>query len=155
MKVNITSGIYADNDGDFRTSYPKNYIPVPKSTNINTGYLKPGYGIVEFGSGSGTDRGGINWNGVHYRVMGTDLVKILEDGSNSSVATVVGTENVKLQYSFDYLSFLSNGILNIVQYSCKKGSNSWSSSSEISKILAPIPNLELKSSVVLRIILPL
>lgn len=113
MKVNITSGIYADNEGDFRTSYPKNYIPVPKSTNINTGYLRPGYGIVEFGSGPGTDRGGINWNNVHYRVMGTKLIKIDSVGNNTEIADVLGSDNVRLQYSFDYLSYLSNGVLNV------------------------------------------
>jgi len=71
MQIPIVNGIYTDEVADFRTSYPKNLIPVPKQQGISTGYLRPADGIVEFGTGPGIDRGGINWNGVYYRVRGS------------------------------------------------------------------------------------
>jgi hypothetical protein len=80
MQIPILSGIYSDPAGDFRTSLPKNMIPVSKEQGISKGYLRPADGITEFGTGPGTDRGGINWNGILYRVMGTKLVKVAADG---------------------------------------------------------------------------
>ena len=76
VQIPIISGIYADGSADFRTSYPRNLVPVPKETGISEGYLRPADGIVELGTGPGVSRGGINWNGVLYRVMGTKLVSI-------------------------------------------------------------------------------
>jgi hypothetical protein len=64
MQIPILNGIYADAAPDFRTSYPKNLVPVPKQTGISAGYLRPADGVVEAGTGPGVGRGGINWNGV-------------------------------------------------------------------------------------------
>jgi len=63
VKIPILNGIYTDKNADFRTSYPRNMVPVPKDTGINNGYLKPADGIKLFADGVGVDRGGINWNG--------------------------------------------------------------------------------------------
>jgi hypothetical protein len=76
MQIPIVSGIYTNDAADFRTAYPKNLIPVVKQQGITNGYLRPADGIVSLGTGPGLDRGGINWNGVLYRVMGTKLVNI-------------------------------------------------------------------------------
>ena len=78
MNIPIVNGIYTDKNSDFRVSYPKNLIPIPERQGISEGYLRPGEGITAFtGSGPGIDRGGINWNGVCYRVMGSQLVSIM------------------------------------------------------------------------------
>jgi len=59
------------------TAYPLNFIPVPKEQGISKGYLRPADGIVQFGIATeGADRGGINWDGSYYRVMGSKLIKI-------------------------------------------------------------------------------
>lgn len=112
MQIPILSGIYTDNDSDFRTSYPRNLVPVMKSTGISEGYLRPSDGIVEFGTGPGIDRGGINWNGTCYRVMGARLVRINADGTTTNIG-YVGNDNksVTLDYSFDRLAIASNGSL--------------------------------------------
>ena len=82
MQVAILSGIYAEGASpDFRTSYPRNLVPVPKETGISGGYLRPADGIADAGSGHGICRGGINWNGAMYRVMGTKLCRIGADGA--------------------------------------------------------------------------
>lgn len=111
MQIPILNGIYTNNTPDFRTSYPRNLIPVPKQQGISNGYLKPAEGIVLWGTGTGIDRGGINWNGVCYRVMGYDLVVVDAGGYVSSVGKVYGTGQVIFDYSFDYLAVMSGGKL--------------------------------------------
>lgn len=111
MQIPILNGIYTDQASDIRTSYPRNLVPVPKSNGISNGYLRPAPGIIQFGTGPGLDRGGINWNGVYYRVMGTKLVRIDSGGAYTEIGDVGGTTQVTMDYSFTYLAIASNGNL--------------------------------------------
>lgn len=113
MQIPILNGIYTDNGPDFRTSYPVNMVPVPKNSGISSGFLRPGDGIVANGSGPGIDRGGINWNGVCYRVMGTKLVTVANSGAVTVLGDVGGPVNtlVSFDYSFDRLAIASGGRL--------------------------------------------
>lgn len=111
MQIPILNGIYTDGVSDFRTSYPRNLIPVPKQQGVSEGYLRPAEGIVKLGDGPGIDRGGINWNGVCHRVMGTKLVRVDSDGSTYTLADVDGSGQVTLDYSFDRLAIASGGKL--------------------------------------------
>jgi hypothetical protein len=109
VQIPIVNGIYTDNGPDFRTSYPVNMIPVPKSNGISEGFLRPADGLVANGTGPGIDRGGINWNGICYRVMGSKLVTV----SSTGVITILGDVEsngklVTLDYSFDLLAIASN-----------------------------------------------
>jgi hypothetical protein len=109
MQIPILNGIYTDEDSDFRVAYPKNLIPVPVEHGISGGYLRPADGIVQFGdTPPGIGRGGINWNGVQYRVMGTSLVSIDALGAVTNYGTIPGTDRVTLDYSFDYLSIAAD-----------------------------------------------
>jgi len=112
VQIPIINGIYTDSSPDFRTSYPVNLVPVPKANGISEGYLRPADGLVANGTGPGTDRGGINWNNVCYRVMGSKLVSV----SSTGVITILGDVGddgrlVTLDYSFDRLAIASNGNL--------------------------------------------
>jgi hypothetical protein len=113
MQIPILSGIFTDNGPDFRTSYPVNLVPTPKASGISSGYLRPGDGIVANGTGPGTDRGGINWEGKLYRVMGTKLVEIASNGTVTVLGDVGGPvdELVTFDYSFDRLAIASGGRL--------------------------------------------
>jgi hypothetical protein len=112
MQIPIVDGIYADEASDFRTSYPRNMIPVPKKQGVSNGYLRPADGIVALGSGGpGIDRGGINWEGTCYRVMGHRLVSITADGTVTDRGFVGGTGHVTLDYSFNHLGIASGGKL--------------------------------------------
>jgi hypothetical protein len=111
MQIPILSGIYTDNTPELRTSYPVNLIPVPAKTGISAGFLKPAEGIVSNGTGTGTDRGGIEWDGVCYRVMGTKLVRVDSDGTVTTLGDVGGSELVSMDYSFDRLAIASGGNL--------------------------------------------
>jgi hypothetical protein len=109
MQIPILNGIYTDSEPDFRISYPVNLVPVSLSNGISAGYLRPGEGLVEEGTGPGSDRGAINWNNKLYRVMGSKLVYI----SATGVLTVIGDvgndgKPVTFDYSFDRLAIASN-----------------------------------------------
>jgi hypothetical protein len=88
-------------------------MPVPKESGISSGFLRPADGIVANGTGPGVDRGGINWNGVCYRVMGTKLVSIDIDGVVIVLGDVGGPVEtlVTFDYSFDRLAIASGGRL--------------------------------------------
>lgn len=106
-QVSILSGTYTDSAGDFRSSYPVNLVPVPKDNGIANGYLRPADGIVKYGEGLGVDRGGINWRGTHYRVQGTKLVRISQEGVVIVLGDVGGSGQVTFDYSFDRLGIVS------------------------------------------------
>ena len=111
--IPIVSGIYTDNGPDLRVSYPVNMVPTPINSGAGNLFLRPGDGLVQSVTGPGPDRGGINWNGVHYRVMGSKLVTI----SSNNVVTVLGDvggaddQLVVMDYSFDLLGIVSNNAL--------------------------------------------
>ncbi|MBT8342935.1 MAG: packaged DNA stabilization protein gp10 [Desulfatitalea sp.] len=113
MQISIIPGIYSDENADFRKQYPRNLIPVAFDSGISQAYLRPADGIVGFGTtGPGCDRGGINWNGVCYRVMGSKLVSVSDTGTVTIIGDVGGTDShVKMDYSFDHLAVVSDGNL--------------------------------------------
>lgn len=113
MQIPILNGIYADATPELRTAYPVNMVPVPKQSGISNGFLRPGDGIVANGTGPGTDRGGINWRGICYRVMGTKLVTVASNGAVTVLGDVGGPVNtlVTFDYSFDQLAIASGGRL--------------------------------------------
>jgi hypothetical protein len=112
VQIPILNGIYTDNSPDFRTSYPVNMVPVPKGNGISQGFLRPGDGIVANGTGPGIDRGGINWNGICYRVMGSKLVTVAANGAVTVLGDVGNNGTyVTMDYSFDRLAIASAGDL--------------------------------------------
>jgi hypothetical protein len=112
MQIPIIKGVYSGENADYKTSFPLNMMPVIQNTGISKGYLRPVEGIVEIGRGPGISRGAINWNGVHYRVMGNLLCSITEDGTVTSIGNV-GDDGgkVTMDYSFDRLAITSEGNL--------------------------------------------
>jgi len=108
MQIPILNGVYTDRASNVRTSYPRNLVPVPKSSGVSDGFLRPADGIIGVASGTGIDRGGIEWNGVLYRVLGTKLCSISEGFTITELGDVGGTGQVTLDYSFDYLAIASS-----------------------------------------------
>ncbi len=110
MQIPIISGIYTDADADFRISYPINMRPVVQDTGVAAGYLRPVEGATQIGSdGPGVSRGAINWDGVHYRVMGDQLCSIDDIGTVTQHGSVGDDgKQVTMVYSFDILAIASN-----------------------------------------------
>lgn len=111
MQIPILSGVYVGQQADIRTSYPRNLVPVPKSSGVSEGFLRPADGIEAFATGLGPDRGGICWNGECYRVSGTKLIKVAADGVVTELGDVGGTTQVTMDYGFGRLSIASGGVL--------------------------------------------
>lgn len=111
MKLSILSGIYADQSANWRSSYPRNLVPVPKAQGISDGYLRPADGIVSLGSAPGVSRGGILWQGLVYRVLGTKLCTVAAGGAVSILGDVGGAGPCRMDYSFDRLGIVSGGNL--------------------------------------------
>lgn len=90
MQIPFASGSYTDVGAEFRTSYPRNLVPVLKETGISKMFLRSAEGLSRFDAGApaltGSDRGGINWAGTCYRVIGTNFVSV----SASGVVKVLG-----------------------------------------------------------------
>jgi hypothetical protein len=108
VQIPILSGIYTDNGPDVRISYPVNMVPVPTDNGVSSGFLRPADGLVELGTGPGVDRGGIEWRGVCYRVMGTKLVSIDVGGTVTVIGDVGEGGTVSFTYGFDRLAIASN-----------------------------------------------
>jgi hypothetical protein len=108
MQVAILSGVYTDEAPDFRTSYPRNMVPVPKAQGISNGYLRPADGITQLATAPGLDRCGINWNGVCYRVHGNKLITVGESGAITELGDIPGTGQVIFDYSFDRLAIAAD-----------------------------------------------
>lgn len=109
-KIPILSGIYATPGPDFRQSYPVNMMPVPLMTGINDGYLRPADGIVEVYEGPGHDRGGICWNGRHYRAMGTQLID-MSGLVPMPIGNISDGSRANFDYGPTYLAVASGGLL--------------------------------------------
>jgi hypothetical protein len=116
----ILSGIYTDAAADFRTAYPTNLIPVPKPTGIADGYLRTAEGIrtyapTTFNTSFGIDRGGYNYKGRCFRVLGNSLYRVDDNGDGTGTATVLRTfgfgDQVTFDQSFDRLILVINGQL--------------------------------------------
>jgi hypothetical protein len=110
MQIPILTGIYTDALADVRTSYPVNLQPVPKQTGLSSDFLRLADGVVQAGGDiPGIDRGGIEWNGIHYRVAGNSLIRVNANASTTTIGTVAGTEQVIFDYSFNELAVCAGG----------------------------------------------
>lgn len=109
MQIPLLSGIYSDANADWRSSYPINCQIVPKDTGISKGYLLNAPGLSQFGSGAGASKGGINWNGLYYRVAGTAFERVNANGTVTNLGTVASGSVARFDYSFDYLAVVVGG----------------------------------------------
>ena len=112
MQIPILQGVFTDSGPDIRRSYPVNLVPTVLPNGVSNGYLRPAEGISPLTSALvGFDRGGINWNGTCYRVVGELLYAIYEDGSTLIIGSVGLGGQCTFDYSFDYLAIASGGRL--------------------------------------------
>lgn len=110
-QLSILSGIKAPRGVEFDRSFPVNLEPILVDTSISKGQLRLAPGAVSFATGPGVNRGGVNWRGLHYRVMGTKLCMISAQGDVTEIGDVGGTGRVKFAYSFDRLAIKSGTTL--------------------------------------------
>lgn len=111
MQIPLVSGIRVDSTPDLRTALPRNYAPIPKQNGVSQGYMRPCDGATTTGTGPGIGRGGHNWNGTLYRVLGTKLCSVDASGNATVLGDVGGSGQVTMDHSFDRLAIASNGTL--------------------------------------------
>lgn len=111
MQIPILSGVYTDQDSNYRVAYPVNLVPVAQPQGVSAGYLRPADGIEYIADAPGVDRGGILWNGVCYRVAGSKLIVVNENNTITELGDVGGSGQVSMDYSFDRLAIASGGNL--------------------------------------------
>lgn len=109
MKIPLLKGIYATNAGDFVQSPPVNREPVIMDTGLGDGYLRTSPGITGMVQGNGADRGGMLWQGVAYRVIGSMLVRQSASGAITEIGDVGQGGACWFAYSFDHLAIGSGG----------------------------------------------
>lgn len=107
VAIPLLSGVAATGQADFVTTRPLNLEPLAIDTKISAGQLRATAGAEMLATGPGVDRGGIEWNGKCYRVMGTKLVRVDVNGTVTELGDVGGTGPVRLDYSFDRLGIRS------------------------------------------------
>jgi hypothetical protein len=110
MQLPIQSGV-ALKSGAFTTSLPVNLEHEVVETGLSRGQLVTTRGAVPLATGPGKDRGGLMWNSTQYRVMGTKLVSVGQDGTITILGEVGGFEPVRMAYSFDRLAIVSGAKL--------------------------------------------
>jgi len=115
MQIPILNGVLTDNTSNFRNSYPRNLMPVPKNQGISQGYLKQAEGIELFSAGLDIDRGGVAWLGECYRSQGTKLIKVSSAGVVATIGDIgagtIATDLSTFDYSADFLGISSGGRL--------------------------------------------
>lgn len=111
VAVPLLSGVAGSEAGEFVKTYPLNLEPVIVDSKISKGQLKAYPGAVKLGEGPGIDRGGIVWNGLLYRVMGSKLCSISAQGVATTIGDVGDGGRVTFDYSFDRLGVASNDAL--------------------------------------------
>jgi hypothetical protein len=117
VQVAILSGIVSRATPDLVRSHPTNVMPVVESgdgggTGISKGYLRTPPGVRTVAAITGPDRGGTDWNGAHYRVIGASLVTVANDGATTTIGAILNDgKPVTFATSFDRLAIAGSGNL--------------------------------------------
>lgn len=107
--IPLLSGVAGTETGEFIETHPLNLEPIVVDSKISKGQLKAAVGAATLGPGGpGPDRGGIFWNGVLYRIMGSALCAVAADGAITNLGDVGPGGRAWLDYSFDRLAIGSN-----------------------------------------------
>ena len=108
MQLPLLSGIAADGTAEFRQTYPLNLEPVPVVNKISEGQLRATAGATAFVTGPGIDRGGVYFNDMLYRVMGTRFVRLRRSGVIEDLGDVGGSGPVTFAIGPDRLAVRSD-----------------------------------------------
>lgn len=116
VQIPILSGIVGRATPDFYKSHPVNMVPVVESgdgsgSGISKGYLRSPAGVATKATTTGSDRGGYVWKGRQYRVIGSSLVMVSDEGTIATVGDVGSGGPVTWAESFDRLAVNSGTAL--------------------------------------------
>jgi len=115
FQIPLIKGDSVDDNTEYRDSLPVNMFVIPRDVLDTNGYLINWYGLANFSTGEGIDRGCI-WVSAaglegHYRVSGKSLISVNADGTTKVIGDVGGFGQVSMAYSFNNLAIVSGGKL--------------------------------------------
>jgi len=113
MQIPIIKGDKVSNEleTDYRDALPVNMYAVNRPILKAPGYMLCYPGLTKLTDGSGRDRAGIYNDRFedHYRVSGTEFIKISSSGVKVKLGDTPGTEQVSLPYSFNTQAIIADG----------------------------------------------
>lgn len=103
IQVPIIRGDRSNSNTDYSDKLPKNMIAVAKEIKGAQGYLTSHDGLTKVVEGYGLDRGAFynDRQGIHYRLSGSNLVKLSTDGKLSVIGKISGNNQASMAYSFN------------------------------------------------------
>lgn len=111
IPITLIKGDKISAQTDYLDVLPENMFAVPKPVMGAAGFMMQHYGLTEYGTGSGPDRGGV-WNErlqMHFRVSYTQFMIVEEDGQNQRFGTIPGMDQVSMPYSFNTQAVIGGG----------------------------------------------
>lgn len=108
-QISIVSGIYSNDQADYRQSYPVNYYPVVLQSGLSNSYLRQTPGCSQFAFGVGAERGSIEFQGLLYKVSGTTLIRVYENGVVEELDNIPGSGLVSIAKSIDRICIVADG----------------------------------------------
>lgn len=113
QQVPLIKGDKVDANTDYRDGVPMNMLAIPKPILAARGYMLCHPGLTSHGLGYGQDRGGVfnEVQGQHFRVSGTRLISVGEDGVMTNLGGVGGATQVAMPYSLNTQAIISNGAM--------------------------------------------
>ena len=112
MRVNLPAvgQAYKHPDLALSAQVTKNWYPEINLETSAVVSLQPFPGATLFSSGSGVDRGMVEWGGMVYKVTGTTLYKIDSAGVQTSVGTISGSKRCTFPASTEFLVIVTSGL---------------------------------------------
>ncbi|QZA71253.1 packaged DNA stabilization protein [Pseudomonas phage AH02] len=111
VPITLIKGDKISDQTDYLDVLPENMYAVPKPVMGSAGFMLQHYGLTEYGTGTGADRGGV-WNErlqMHFRVSYTQFLKVGVDGSTERFGNIPGMSPVSMPYSFNTQAVIGGG----------------------------------------------
>lgn len=102
-------------DGAFQIAHPVNLHHKLVESGVSKGELVHTRGAREIGTGPGINRGGIEWNGIHYRVMGDQFGAVGSDGTFTAIGSV-GSDGLAVGFALGFDRMAIRSATNLFYY---------------------------------------
>ena len=113
--ISFLKGDKVDNNVDYRDALPVNYYAVSRNIFESKGYMLNYFGLTSFATGSGISRGSIWVSRLpfrgQYRVSGTSLLRVEDDGGLKNLGTIPGSGQASMTYSLNNLAIVADNRL--------------------------------------------
>lgn len=114
-QIPLIKGDKVSSSVDYCDALPVNMIAVPRKTKGTPGYMLQWYGLTQFATGEGIDRGArwVTASGFEgqYRVSGTSFIKVNSNGTTTIIGAVPTGGQCSIAFSFNNIAIVASGNL--------------------------------------------